>query len=104
MKQALDWCEAKAAGTLNPRQAERALRGLAEQWPKGEADLRLLLEEFPLGEESLLHLISVSSICAARLARDPGILLWLCHPDVCAAPRGRGRMSRDLRASTDGSI
>ncbi len=55
---------------------------------------RDLIREFPLGEASLLHLISVSSICAARFVRHPEILLWLGHPEICAAPRGSRRDAR----------
>ncbi|MBA2241702.1 MAG: bifunctional [glutamate--ammonia ligase]-adenylyl-L-tyrosine phosphorylase/[glutamate--ammonia-ligase] adenylyltransferase, partial [Chthoniobacterales bacterium] len=102
MSPASDWFQAKAAQTPNPGQAERTLRRLAEQWPAGTADLRTLLDEFPLGEHSLLHLISVSSICAGRLVRDPEILLWLRHPDVCADRRGPRRMLADLRAFAEG--
>ena len=89
---------------MNPGQVERTLRRLAEQWPAGAADLQKLVEEFPLGREALLHLISVSSICAARLVRDPEILSWLRHPDVCADRRGPRRMLADLRALSDAPI
>ena len=100
MSEAPDWIREKAAGTIQPGQVERTLARLAGQWQAGEADLRELLEQFPLGENALLHLLSVSSICAARLTQDPEILLWLRHPDVCASDRGRGRMLADLKAST----
>ncbi|MEO5720357.1 MAG: bifunctional [glutamate--ammonia ligase]-adenylyl-L-tyrosine phosphorylase/[glutamate--ammonia-ligase] adenylyltransferase, partial [Chthoniobacterales bacterium] len=55
----------------------------------------------PLGEDALLHLLSASSICADRLARDPQILLWLRHPDVCASDRGPNRMRADLGGATN---
>ena len=95
------WIGEKAARTLDPAQVERTLGALAEQWPLNEQDLRTTIEQFPLGEDPLLHLISVSSICAARLARDPEILIWLRHPDVCADRRGRGRMLTDLKRASD---
>ena len=64
-----------------------------------------MIEQFPLGEVALLHLLSVSSICAARLAQDPQILVWLRHPDVCADARSRGRMLADLgRVTANASI
>ena len=104
MSEATGWIQDKASRTIYPGQVERTLARLAEQWPAGEANLRELLEQFPLGEDALLHLLSVSSICAARLVREPGILLWLRHPDVCASVRGRGRMLADLKATTAESI
>lgn len=104
MSAAPDWFHTRAAGTLNPGQVEQTLRGLAEHWPGGAADLRRAIEEFPLGEKSLLHLISVSSACAARLTRDPDILVWLRNPDVCADRRGPRRMLADLHALSDAPI
>ena len=100
MSRAPDWIQAKATRSLHPGQVERTLTALAENWPE-ERNLQELIEHFPLGENSLLHLISLSSICAARLARDPQILGWLAHPDVCNDDRGRGRMLADLRRATD---
>src|SRR5207302_4042023 len=41
---------------------------------------------------ALLHLLSVSSICGARMVRDPKMLLWLFQPDVSDSPRGYGAM------------
>ena len=104
MSEAPDWIRAKAAGAIHPGQVERTLTRLAEEWKTGDSDLRDLLEQFPLGEGAVLHLLSVSSICAARLVREPEILTWLRHPDVCASGRGRGRMLADLKASTTESI
>ncbi|MFN2508289.1 MAG: bifunctional [glutamate--ammonia ligase]-adenylyl-L-tyrosine phosphorylase/[glutamate--ammonia-ligase] adenylyltransferase [Chthoniobacterales bacterium] len=101
MSEAPPWIREKAAATLHPAQVERTLTSLAERWPDLQSDLQEALGRFPLGQEALLHLIAVSSICAARLERDPSILLWLQHPDVCASSRGRGRMLRDLRAFSD---
>ncbi|MDQ2919372.1 MAG: hypothetical protein M3R10_05800, partial [Verrucomicrobiota bacterium] len=103
MSQALDWIHEKAASALDPGQVERTLQGLAEHWPSDAPELRTVIEEFPLGDVALLHLISVSSICAARLVRDPETLLWLRHPDVCADRRGRRRMAADLAAIASGN-
>src|SRR5437773_2065421 len=100
----MDWIAARSAKTLNPPQVERTLRELAQQWPHESIALRNVVEEFPLGADALLHLISVSSICAARLARAPGLLLWLAHPDVCTERRSRRRMLRDLVLPDDASI
>lgn len=98
------WARDKAAASLNPPQVERTLSRLVESWPAEDAGLRRIIEGFPLGEAALLHLLSVSSICAERLVADPRILLWLQHPDVCASHRGHGRMAADLRATTRNSI
>src|SRR5215210_1945951 len=100
MSEEQGWIRECARGTINPGQVERALTRLAEKWPEGEAGLRALLEEFPLGEVALLHLLAMSSVCAARLEREPEILAWLRHPDVCASPRSRARMLRDLRGGS----
>lgn len=95
-----NWISETAAVALDPGQVERTLTQIAEQWPSDAPPLQEVLEKFPLGRDSLLHLLSVSSICAARLVRQPAILLWLQHPDVCASPRSRRRMMADLpRAS-----
>ncbi len=94
------WIREKAATALYPGQVERTLSTLAANWPVGEDPLRTVVEQFPLGEAALLHLISVSSIGAARLARDPHILLWLRHPEVSGDRRGPNRMRADLRRAT----
>ncbi|MEP6822710.1 MAG: hypothetical protein ABI946_10220, partial [Chthoniobacterales bacterium] len=95
------WIREKAASALYPGQVERTLSTLADNWPEGEEDpIRTVVEQFPLGEATLLHLISVSSIGAARLARDPHILLWLRHPEVSGDRRGPNRMRADLRRAT----
>lgn len=104
MSYAADWIASRAAKTLHPGQVERTLRELKERWPADAPELRKVVEEFPLGADALLHLISVSSICAARLVRDPQILLWLRHPDVCADKRGRRRMITDLQVPNESSI
>ncbi|HEY2614290.1 MAG TPA: bifunctional [glutamate--ammonia ligase]-adenylyl-L-tyrosine phosphorylase/[glutamate--ammonia-ligase] adenylyltransferase [Chthoniobacterales bacterium] len=91
-----DWIKRKATAALHPAQVENTLEGLSEAWP-GTVPLRESIEQFPLGEKSLLHLISASSICAARLVRHPEILLWLSRPEICAAPRDYGAMLQTLR-------
>ncbi|MEP6937301.1 MAG: bifunctional [glutamate--ammonia ligase]-adenylyl-L-tyrosine phosphorylase/[glutamate--ammonia-ligase] adenylyltransferase [Chthoniobacterales bacterium] len=70
---------------------------MAGAWPIAAPPLRTIVDEFPLGPRALLHLISVSSICATRLVQNPEILLWLRNPEVCALRRGPGRMLNELR-------
>lgn len=91
------WIRQKAAGTLNPAQVQNTLERINESWPVDGPPLRDFLEQFPLGEASLFHLLSVSSICAARLVRQPDILLWLSDPEICSAPRGYSAMLKYLR-------
>ncbi len=91
------WIAEKTAGTIFPERASGVLHGLSENWPGDAPPLREVLERFPLGEEALLHLLSVSSICGARLTSEPEILLWLANPEVCQAERRPGRMLADLR-------
>lgn len=99
-----NWIQARAAGTLNPAQVQNTLEQMRGNWPQDAPPLPDLIREFPLGEASLLHLISVSSICAARLVRHPEILLWLDRPEICSAPRAHGEMLADLRAKEGDSI
>ena len=91
------WIQDKAAGTLNPAQVHNTLERISENWFKDGLPLRDLLEQFPLGEMPLLHLLAVSSICAARLVRQPDILLWLSDPEICSAPRSYSAMLKYLR-------
>ena len=93
------WIQTKAAGTLNPAQVENTLERMCGSWPGDAPPLPDLIGQFPLGEASLLHLISVSSICAARLVRHPEILLWLRRPEICSAPRAYGEMLADLHGN-----
>jgi glutamate-ammonia-ligase adenylyltransferase len=97
------WIRRKAAETLNPAQVESTLERMAGSWPAEAPPLRDLIEGFPLGEASLLHLISVSSICAARFVRHPEILLWLSNPEICSAPRNQPGMLTDLQRIGAGS-
>jgi [glutamine synthetase] adenylyltransferase / [glutamine synthetase]-adenylyl-L-tyrosine phosphorylase len=104
MTSASAWIQAKAAGTLNPAQVQNTLGQMQASWPENAPPLPDLIEQFPLGEAPLLHLISVSSICAARLVRNPEILLWLGHPEICSTPRSHAGMQADLRPPGGGSI
>ncbi len=85
------------AARFRSTQIEDTLAALAANWPSGAPALGEIVSRFPLGEEALQHLLAVSSICRARLVRQPEILLWLAHPDVAADRRGYGRMLTDLR-------
>jgi len=98
------WIQTKAAGTLNPAQVQNTLEHVRGSWPGDAPPLPDLIDQFPLGEASLLHLISVSSICAARLVRHPEILLWLRRPEICSALRTYGEMLADLHATGGDSI
>jgi glutamate-ammonia-ligase adenylyltransferase len=97
------WIRKKAATTLNPSQVETTLVQLNEQWPANAMSLAEVVQQFPLGEAALLHLLAVSSICAARLTRNPETLLWLAHPEVCLASRGRAEMLAEVHALTSDS-
>ncbi len=91
------WIGEKAAASLNPSQVETTLLQLSERWSPTAPPFADVVEQFPLGEAALLHLLAVSSICAARLTRSPEILLWLHQPEVCLASRGYAEMFDELR-------
>ena len=93
-----EWIREKAAGSLNRSQVETTLVQLNELWPADTVPLTEVVQQFPLGEAALLHLLSVSSICAARLTRNPETLLWLARPEVCLASRGHAEMLTELQA------
>src|SRR5204863_979575 len=67
-------------------------------WPANAIPFAEVVEQFPLGETALLHLLAVSSICAARFTRNPETLLWLAQPEVCLASRGHAEMVAELHA------
>jgi glutamate-ammonia-ligase adenylyltransferase len=98
------WIRTKAAGTLNPSQVENTLESIRQSWPADAPSLLELIERFPLGEAALLHLLSVSDICAARLARHPETLLWLRRPEICSAPRAYAEMLADLHGTDDETL
>src|SRR6266700_2213793 len=78
------WIREKAVASLDPVQVETTL--------------------VQLGEKALVHLLAVSSICAARLRRNPETLLWLHQPEVCLAARGYAEMLNELRSVSGDSI
>jgi glutamate-ammonia-ligase adenylyltransferase len=98
------WIREKAAASLDPAQVETTLVQLGEKWPANAVPLVDVVEQFPLGETALLHLLAVSSICAARLRRNPETLLWLHQPEVCLASRGYAEMFNELRTLAGDSI
>src|SRR5712692_11758247 len=98
------WIGEKAAASLNPSQVETTLLQLSERWSPTAPPFADVVEQFPLGEAALLHLLAVSSICAARLTHDPDSLLWLCQPQICGAPRGYAEMLGYLQRSAGNSI
>ena len=98
------WIREKANAALHPSQVETTLLRLNSVWPGEAPPLVDVIEEFPLGEAALLHLLSISSICASRLTQDPSILLWLRQTDVCLSYRDGAQMSHDLRAMAGESI
>src|SRR3954447_26653899 len=99
----MKWIKKKAAGTLNPPQVENSLEAMEANWLPDETSLREVIEQFPLGESALLHLVSVSSICASRLVLHPEILRWLARPEISDAPRGIPAMLADLRRIAEGT-
>jgi [glutamine synthetase] adenylyltransferase / [glutamine synthetase]-adenylyl-L-tyrosine phosphorylase len=98
------WIREKAAASINPAQVETVLIHLTEHWPETAQPLADVVERFPLGEAALLHLLAVSSICAARLTHDPDSLLWLSQPQICCAPRSYAEMLGYLQRSAGNSI
>src|SRR6266480_5198161 len=97
------WIREKAAASINPAQVETVLIQLGEHWPETAQPLADVVEQFPLGEAALLHLLAVSSICAARLTQNPETLLWLARPEVCLASRDRAEMLAEVHALTSDS-
>ncbi|HEV2096048.1 MAG TPA: hypothetical protein VGQ82_06055 [Chthoniobacterales bacterium] len=92
------WIQEQASAALAPARVARTLTRLAEAWSPEATPLREVIATFPLGAPALIHLLSVSSICATRLTQNPAHLLWLADRQIAAVPRSRGRMANDLRA------
>ncbi|HEY1582475.1 MAG TPA: bifunctional [glutamate--ammonia ligase]-adenylyl-L-tyrosine phosphorylase/[glutamate--ammonia-ligase] adenylyltransferase [Chthoniobacterales bacterium] len=82
--------------SIRPAQVERVLAALAANWAPEGSPLDQVISGFPLGREALFHLLSVSSICGARLVQHPAMLFWLANPENSADRRGFGRMLTDL--------
>lgn len=90
------WIKDKARKSLHPAQVESTLIQLDQAWSSSERALRDVVENFPLGEAALLHLLALSSVCAARMVRNPELLLWLSQPEICFESRSRGQMADAL--------
>jgi glutamate-ammonia-ligase adenylyltransferase len=98
------WIREKAAASLDPPQVETILVQLGEKWPANATPLVDVVEQFPLGETALVHLLAVSSICAARLRRNPETLLWLHQSEVCLASHGYAEMLNEFRTLAGDSV
>ena len=100
----MNWQRTKAAQSIDPARVENAFDGIARNWPDHAPPLQAVVEQFPLGEAALLHLLSVSSICASRLIRHPQLLLWLAQPDVSTFPRGYAEMLTQLQTDAGDAV
>src|SRR5438477_11307520 len=100
------WIKEKSAASLYPAQVETTLIQLNEAWPVAAGPLPDAIQSFPLGEAALLHLFAVSSICAARIVRNPELLLWLSQPEICRQGRDHIEMANELyrAAKTDVAV
>src|SRR5438132_5613711 len=96
--QTASWIKKKSADSLYPAQVETTLVQLNEAWPHAAAPLAEAIENFPLGEAAVLHLLSVSSICATRIVQNPELLLWLAQPEICQQGRDVAEMAVELHA------
>src|SRR5438874_4108998 len=106
MMESVSWIKEKSAASLYPAQVETALIQLNEAWPVAAGPLPDAIQSFPLGEAALLHLFAVSSICAARIVRNPELLLWLSQPEICRQGRDHIEMANELyrAAKTDVAV
>jgi len=100
------WIKEKSAASLYPAQVETTLIQLNEAWPVAAGPLPDAIQSFPLGEAALLHLFAVSTICAARIVRNPELLLWLSQPEICRQGRDHIEMANELyrAAKTDVAV
>jgi len=106
MMESASWIKEKSAASLYPAQVETALIQLNEAWPVAAGPLPDAIQSFPLGEAALLHLFAVSTICAARIVRNPELLLWLSQPEICRQGRDHIEMANELyrAAKTDVAV
>ena len=93
------WIKKKSALSFNPAQVEATLVQLSELWPSTASPLSEFVEKFPLGQAALLHILALSSVCAARVIRDPELLIWSCteglkSPQTIFAHFGGGKIER----------
>src|SRR5437667_2657081 len=102
--QAASWIKEKSADSLYPAQVETTLIQLNEAWPHAAAPLAEAIENFPLGEAAVLHLLSVSSICATRIVHNPELLLWLAQPEICLQGRDVAEMAVELHRAPQNDV
>src|SRR5213594_2770350 len=98
------WIKKKSADSLDPAQVETTLIQLNEAWPHAAAPLAEEIENFPLGEAAVLHLLSVSSICATRIVQNPELLLWLSQPEICLQGRDVAEMAVELHRAPQNDV
>jgi glutamate-ammonia-ligase adenylyltransferase len=98
------WIKEKSAGSLQPAQVETTLIQLNEVWPQTAVALPDVIQNFPLGEASLLHLLAVSNICAARIVQNPELLLWLSQPEICLQGRDAAEMAGELHRAAEDNV
>src|SRR2546422_2541086 len=98
------WIKKKSADSLHPAQVETTLIQLNEAWPERAAPLAEAIENFPLGEAAVLHLLSVSSICATRIVQNPELLLWLSQPEICLQGRDVAEMAVELHRAPQNDV
>src|SRR6266566_429117 len=99
-----NWIKKKSADSLHPAQVETTLIQLNEAWPDAAAPLPEAIENFPLGEAAVLHLFSVSSICATRIVQNPELLLWLSQPEICLQGRDVAEMAVELHRAPQNDV
>src|SRR5213082_325230 len=106
MMEGASWIKEKSAASLYPAQVETTLIQLNEAWPVAAGPLPDAIQSFPLGEAALLHLFAVSTICAARIVRNPELLLWLSQPEIFRQGRDHIEMANELyrAAKTDVAV
>ena len=98
------WMKEKSAASLYPAQVETTLIQLNEAWPAAAGSLPDAIQSFPLGEAALLHLLAVSSICAARIVQNPELLLWLSQPEICRQSRDQIEMANELYRAANSDV
>src|SRR5437762_6233531 len=98
------WIKEKSAASLYPAQVETTLIQLNEAWPVAAGSLPDAIQSFPLGEAALLHLVAVSSICAARIVQNPELLLWLSQPEICRQSRDQIEMANELYRAANSDV
>ena len=95
------WIKKKSALSFNPAQVEATLVQLSELWPSTASPLSEFVEKFPLGQAALLHILALSSVCAARVIRDPELLIWLGQPEICLQRRDQIEMANELHRGSE---